>query len=142
MKTLQDYLNANMIEWLDHNNLKYKVADITLDKGILIILFNDNFCLKIYDRFGHGFGVNINVAEKYNESIYDNDSFSLTWAYKYLDTVETASFDNRTEKQYLKNLPNLINDLTNIIPKLNRMNSLEWTKMKEWITKEANKLFT
>jgi hypothetical protein len=142
MNTLRDYFTNEMINWLEANNLKYKEVNIKLDKGSLIILFNDNFCFKIYDRLGHGFGVNINVAEEHDEGIYDNDSFNLTWAYEYLNIRETASFNSRKKNQYLQNLPSLVNDLKNIIPLLNRMDSLEWNKMKEWISKEASTRFT
>ena len=142
MKTLRDYIKDDIINWFEDNNLKYKEVNIKLDKGSLSTVFNNSFCLKIYDCFGHGFGVNINVAEEYNESIYDNDSFNLTWAYKYLSIRETASFYSRSENEYLLNLPNLINDLKNIIPRLNQMDSLEWNKMKEWMKKETLKRFT
>ena len=142
MKTFQDFIDSDMIDWLQNNNLKYKIANIKLDKGSLNIFFNDNFSIKIYDRLGHGFGVNINVADKYDESIYDNDSFNMTWAFKYFNINETSSFDNRTENQYLKNLPNLINDIKNIIPVLNQLTSLEWDNMKKWIGIEARKQFS
>jgi hypothetical protein len=141
LKTLQDYIDIDMIDWLQDNNLKYKKANIILDKGALNIFFNDHFCIKIYDRLGHGYSVNINVADKFDESIYDNDSFNLTWAFRYFNITQTASFGDRGKDQYLKNLPNLINDLKNIIPRLNKMNSIEWKKMKEWITAEARKQF-
>lgn len=142
MKTLEDHINLDLTSWLVAKNLKYKTANIKIDNGLLIIIFNEDYCIKIYDRLGHGFGVNINVAEKYDESIYDNDSFTLTWAFEYFNIVETASFSSRSESQYLTNLPNLINDLKSIVPRLSKMTQVEWIKMKEWITKSANDRFT
>lgn len=139
MTTVESHVNSDLLSWLQYNNFKYRLADIKTDKGALNILYNGKFSLKIYDRFGHGFGVTINVAETYDESIYDNDNFSLYWAFEYLKIKPTASFKDRTETQYLKNLPNLINDIKNIIPRLNQMSSLEWNSMKEWIRKEAIK---
>jgi hypothetical protein len=139
MTTVQSYIDSDLLSWLQDNNFNYRFVDIKTDKGALEILFNDKFCLKIYDRLGHGFGVTVNIAEKYDESIYDNDTFSLHWAFKYFKIKQTASFSDRTETQYLKSLPNLINDIKNIIPKLNQMTSLEWNNMKEWISKEAMK---
>ena len=97
--------------------------------------------LKNYDRLGHGFEVTINVADKYDESIYDNDSFSLHWAFEYFKIKQTASFDSRTENQYKQNLPNLISDIKNILSRLNQMTFSEWDCMKEWIDKEAKKQF-
>ena len=141
MKTFQDYINSDMIDWLQNNNLRYKIANTKLAKGSLNTFFNDNFCIKIYDRIGHGFGVTINIADKYDESIYDNDSFNLSWGFKYFKINESASFSSRSENQYLKNLPNLINDLKNIIPRLNQLTSTEWIEMKEWINIEAYKQF-
>ena len=128
-----------MIKWLQDNSLKYKLANISLDKGALNLFYNDNFCIKIYDRLGHGFFVTVNIADNHDESIYDNDSFSLYWAYKYFSIKETASFNGRTENQYLENLPKLLGDLKNIIPLLNQLSSLEWKNMKDWISKEARK---
>jgi hypothetical protein len=142
MKTFKDNINSDFLNWLHDNNFKYKQAAIRTDKGVLDILFNDKFCLKIYDRLGHGFDVTINVADKYDESIYDNDNFSLYWAFEYFKIKQTASFDSRTEIQYQQNLPHLISDIKNIIPRLNQMTSLEWNKMIEWIDKEAKKQFT
>ena len=142
MKTLEDHINLDLTSWFVTNNLKYKTANIKTEKGLLIIIFNEDYCVKIYDKVGHGFGVNINVADKYDESIYDNDSFALTWAFEYFNIIETASFRSRSESQYLKNLPNLITDLKNIIPRLTKMTQVEWNNMKEWISKSANKRFT
>lgn len=142
MKTVQDHINSDLLNWLHDNNFKYRQAKIKTDKGALDNLYNDKFCLKIYDRLGHGFGVTINVADKYDESIYDNDSFSLHWAFEYFKIKQSASFDSRTENQYEQNLPNLISDIKNILPRLNQMASSEWNKMKEWINKEARKQFT
>jgi len=139
MTTVQNHINSDMPSWLQDNHFKYRLADIKTDKGALNILYSDKFCLKIYDRLGHGFGVTINVADKYDESIYDNDNFSLNWAFEYFKIKQTASFNGRTEIQYLKNLPNLINDIKNIIPRLNQMTSLQWNNMKEWISKETRK---
>jgi hypothetical protein len=141
MKTLHDFIDSDMINWLQNNNLSYKLAKTKLDKGSLIIFFNDHLCIKIYDRLGHGFGVTTNIADKYDESIYDNDSFNLSWGFKYFKINESASFNSRSESQYLTNLPNLINDLKKIIPRLNNLTSREWIDMKEWIKKEAYKQF-
>jgi hypothetical protein len=142
MTTAQNHIDSDLLSWLQDNNFKSKVADIKTDKGTLHILYNDKFCLKIYDRLGHGFGVTVNIADKYDESIYDNDNFSLYWAFEYFKIKQTASFNSRTEVQYLKNLPNLINDIKNIIPRLNQMTLLEWNNMKEWISEEARKQFS
>lgn len=141
MKTVQDYINSDLLNWLHDNKFKHRQAQIKTDKGVLINLFNDKFCVKIYDRLGHGFGVTINVADKYDESIYDNDSFSLHWAFEYFKIKQTASFNSRTEKQYEQNLPNLISDIKNIISRLNQLTSSEWDSMNEWIDKEARKQF-
>ena len=142
MKTLEDYINLDLMNWFVANNLNYKIANIKIDKGLLIIIFNENYCIKIYDRLGHGFGVNVNVAEKYDESLYDNDSFALTWAFEYFKIKQTASFYSRSENQYLNSLPNLINDLKNIVLRLTKMTQVEWISMKEWITKSAYERFT
>ena len=142
MKTLEDYINLDLMDWFVANNLKYKIASIKVDKGLLIIICNEDYCIKVYDRLGHGFGVNVNVADKYDESIYDNDSFALTWAFEYFKIKETASFNSRSESQYLNSLPNLINDLKNIVPRLTKMTQVEWISMKEWITKSAYERFT
>lgn len=142
MKTVQDHINSDLLSWLDDNNFKYRQAKIKTDKGALENLYNDKFCLKIYDRFGHGFGVTINVADKFDESIYDNDSFSLNWAFEYLKIKQTASFNSRTENEYEQNLPNLIQDIKNIAPLLNQMTPTEWDNLKGWIDKEAKKQFT
>jgi|WetSurMetagenome_2_1015567.scaffolds.fasta_scaffold10724_4 hypothetical protein len=141
MKSVQDYINSDLLCWLHDNNLKYRRARIKTDKGTLENLYNNKFCLKIYDRLGHGFGVTINVADKYDESIYDNDSFGLNWAFEFFKIKQTASFDSWTENQYEQNLPNLISDIKNIAPRLNQMTLTEWDNMKEWIVKEARKQF-
>lgn len=142
MKIVQDYINSDLLSWLHDNNFKYRQAKVKTDKGALDIVYNDKFCLKIYDRFGHGFGVTINVADKYDESIYDNDSFSLHWAFEYFKIKQTASFDSRTENQYKQNLSNLILDIKNIIPRINQMTFSEWDIIKKWIEKEARKQFS
>ena len=141
MKTVQDYINSDFLRWLHDNNFKHRQANIKTDEGALNNFYNEKFCLKIYDRLGHGFGVTINVAEKYNESIYDNDSFSLHWAFEYFKIIQTASFNSRTENQYEQNLPNLISDIKNIMPRLNQMTNSEWDKMKEWIIEKARDQF-
>jgi tRNA (Thr-GGU) A37 N-methylase len=141
MKNVQDYINSDLLIWLHDNNFKYKQAKIKMNNGALENLYNDKFCLKIYDRLGHGFGVTINVADKYDESIYENDSFSLYWVFEYFKIKQTASFNGRKESLYEQNLPKLISDIKNIIPRLNQMTSSEWNYMKEWISKEARKQF-
>jgi hypothetical protein len=141
MKTVQDYINSDLLHWLHDNNFKHRRVKINTDEGSLNNLYNDKFCLKIYDRLGHGFGVTINVADKYDESIYDNDSFSLYWAFEYFKIKQTASFSSRTKNQYEQNLPNLISDIKNIIPQLNLMTLSEGRIMKEWIGKEARNKF-
>jgi len=142
MKVLEDYINLDLMNWFVDNNLKYKFTNIKIENGLLIIICNDDYCIKMYDRLGHGFGVTVNVADKYDESIYENDRFALTWAYEYFKIKETASFSSRSESQYLNNLPNLINDLKNIFPRLNKLTKVEWISMKEWVTKSAYKRFT
>jgi hypothetical protein len=57
MKTVQDYINSDLLSWLHDNNFKYRQAKVKTDKGALDNVYNDKFCLKIYDRLGHGFGV-------------------------------------------------------------------------------------
>ena len=114
-------------------------ANITTDKGTLENLYNDKFCLKIYDRMGHGYGVTMNVTLEYDESIYDNDMFSAYWAFKYFKLEETASFSSRTENLYQQDLPKLITDIKNIITRLNKMTSSEWKSMLMWIDQEARK---
>jgi hypothetical protein len=141
MKTFQDYVDTNMIKWLQDNNLDVKFANANLDKGSLGLFFNDNYCIKIYDRIGHGFGVTINIADKYDESIYANDDFNLSWGFKYFKIEESASFSSRSQNQYEKNLQNLMDDIKTIIPRLNQLTSKEWIAMKEWINKESRKQF-
>lgn len=141
MKTLKDYFDSDMLMWLRDNGLQYKLAEIKLDKGELNILYNDRFCLKLYDRMGHGFGVTINTADKYDESIYDNDNFNLTWAFKYFKIKETATFNSRQASQYEQNLQSLIYDIKNIVPRLIALTSIDWNNMVEWIGKEAKKQF-
>jgi hypothetical protein len=140
MKTVQAHINSDLLDWLHDNNFKYKHIQIKTSQGALENLYNDKFCLKIYDRLGHGFGVNINLADKYDESIYENDSFSAHWAFEYFKIKPTASFDSRTENQYLQNLPNLISDIKTIILRLDKMKPSEWHKMKEWMANESKKL--
>jgi hypothetical protein len=142
MKTLKDYFDSEMLTWLRDNDLEYKLPNLKLDKGELNVLYNDKFCLKLYDRMGHGFGATINVADKYDESIYDNDRFSLYWAFRYFKITETANFVNRDRNRYEQELPNLIEDLKAIIPRLNKMSSVQWTNMMDWIKVEARKQFT
>ncbi|MBP5983291.1 MAG: hypothetical protein KA734_06190 [Fluviicola sp.] len=142
MKTVQDFIESDLLNWLHDNNFKYRQAKIKTDKGCLENIYNDKFCLKIYDRLGHGFGVTINVADKYDESIYDNDSFSLHWAFKYFKLEETASFSGRSENQYQQDLPKLMTDVKNIISRLDKLTSLEWESMFEWISREARKYST
>ncbi len=131
--TFKDYINSEMINWLQAYNLKFKTADINLEKGALYLIFNDNYCVKIYDQLGHGFGVTVNITDNYDESIYENDRFNISWAFKYFKITDEASFESRTEKQYQKNLPYLINDLKILIPQLNLLTFQEWNEMKEWI---------
>lgn len=140
MKTIKDYITADL-NWFKDNNLKYRLADIQLDKGELNILYSDKFALKIYDRLGHGFSVTINVADKYDESIYNNDSFTFHWAFDYFKLKQTASFDKRTENQYLQNLTTLINDIKAIVPRLNQMTLEDWDNMKKWVDIEARRQF-
>ncbi len=142
MRIIQDYIVSDLMNWFRENNLEFVLHNIEAEKGILNILWNEKFCLKIYDRIGHGFGVTINVSEKYDESIYENDNFSLHWAFEYFKIKQTSMFNSRTENQYLENLPNLIGDIKAIIPKLNQLNSTEWNNMTEWINKEAEKHFS
>ena len=137
MNTVQDYIKSDYLEWLDENGFKYKQARIKTDKGSLEILYNDNFCVKIYDRLGHGFGVTINVANKYDESIYDNDKFSLHWVFAYFGISQTASFSSRTESQYQQNIQNLITDIKIILPRLGELNSKEWDIMEKWISNKS-----
>jgi hypothetical protein len=142
MMTIQNHIISDMLAWLQDNNFKHRLTNIKTDNGALNILYNDKFCLKIYDRLGHGFDVTINVADKYDETLYDNDSFSLHWSFKYFNIKQKASFSDRTENQYTENLPKLMADLKNIIPRLNKLNPLEWKNMEDWISKEAKKQFT
>jgi hypothetical protein len=142
MRNIQDYITSELMDWFQENNMEFELSSIKVDKGILNILCSEKFCLKIYDRIGHGFGVTINVTEKYDESIYENDKFALYWVFEYLKVKETSSFKSRTEKQYLENLPNMIVDIKNVIPKLNKMDSTEWKNMTDWINIEVKKQYT
>ena len=141
MKTLKDYFDTDTLTWLNNNGFRHTLSDVKLDKGALHILCNDRFSLKLYDRMGHGFGVTINVADKYDESIYANDNFSLTWAFEYFKLKETADFSGRQLSDYEQNLPKLISDIKNITPRLNALTSLEWSTMVEWIKKESKGRF-
>ena len=142
MKVLKDYFDESMYNWLHGNGLKYKMVAVASEKGELNIIYNDKFSLKIYDRMGHGFGVTVNVAIKYDESMYQSDNFSISWVYKYLELVQTASFDGRELNQYEHNLPKLLTDIKAVIPRLNEMSESEWANMQEWITIETKKRFT
>ena len=140
METFQDYIHSHLLHWLHDNRINYSIIEV--DKGALIILYSENVFLKIYDRLGHGFSATVSVAEKYDESIYENDKFSLHWAFEYFRIEQSASFDSRTEEQYRQNLPDLVADIKSIFPRLNQLTSSEWASMSEWINKEANKRFT
>lgn len=142
MKTFKDYIDEQMIKWLQTNNLKYSITSVNLDKGALNLIYNDNICLKIYDRCGHGYGVSVGVTNKYDESIYDNDVFNLGSVFSFFKLRETAAFTNRTEKTYEINLPKLIDDLRNIIPRLNNISPKEWNNMVDWIKQDAYKRWT
>lgn len=139
MKTLKDYFDKNTLTWFRDKGIDYKLADIKVDKGELNILYNDKFCIKLYDNMGHGFGVTANLVDSYDESLYDNDNFNLTWAFEYFKIKETATFNSRQTDEYEQNLQSVISDIKNIIPRLIAMTSLEWTTMVDWIDKEAKR---
>lgn len=139
MKDVHDYINADLLKWLHENNFQHARIKLDNDNGVLHNLYNDKFSLKIYDRLGHGYGVTINVADKFDETIYENDSFSVHFAFEYLKIKQTASFANRTESGYSLNLPNLMTDLKNILSSLNKMTDSEWNDMLEWIKTKADK---
>ena len=130
------------MSWLEQNCLKYKLVDTRTDKGDLIIFYNDNYCLKIYDRLGHGYSVTINVSRKYDESVYDNDLLSLHWVFDYFKFSQEATFHSRTVSQYQDNLPRVMTDLKSIIPKINAMDSFQWSNLIDWVRKKAIQRFS
>jgi len=142
MKTVQEYINSNLMEWLSDHSISYAMPAAKMDKGSLNILYTDRFCLKIYDGFGHGFGVVVNVTRNYDESIFENDDFSLHWIFEFFRIRQTATFVSRKADQYEKNLPFLMNDIKLVLSRLNKMTSAEWEDMSIWIEKEAHKLFS
>ena len=133
MTHLSNYITDDFVSFLTDYNLEYNHISENL-----IIFSNKQYSLKIYDCLGHGFGVTINVCKNYCETIYEDDGFNLTWAFKYFNLKEEAVFDARTKKQYLKNLPILINDLKNIIPKLN---SMDWNDLMKWVKVKSYKAY-
>ena len=137
MTTFQNYIDNKMLDWLKNNNLDFKKANVKIDKGDIFLFYNANYCMKIYDRLGHGFSVTVNLADKLDESVYDNDFCSMVWVYKYFQFKETASFSARTKNHYEKNLPLLINDLKSIIPILNKLTTKDWSDLREWISKNC-----
>ncbi len=141
MNCFKEIIDSDFLNWLKDYNFKHTQASINSDRGALDILYNDKFCLKIYDRLGHGFGVTISVAEKYDETLYTNDKFSLSWAFRYFQIEQSASFFDRTEIVYRQNLPNLESDIKLILPLLNELSLSEWDKMIEWIKNETDKHF-
>jgi hypothetical protein len=43
MKTLQDYINSDLLNWLHDNNFKHKRAKIKTDKGLVEIYITTSF---------------------------------------------------------------------------------------------------
>ena len=137
MNSFKEIIDSDFLTWLEDYDLKYTQAPIKTDNGALDILYNDKFCLKIYDRLGHGFGVSTNVSEHYGESMYEKGEISIHWVFKYFQIEQTANFLGRSKIGYQYNLPKLVDDIKLIVPFLNKMTPSDWKNLREWIKNEA-----
>lgn len=134
MKTFQDFITNEFLDWLDSKSLILK--KISND---LYLIYNLNYCIKIYDTIGHGYGVNVNLSKNYNETIYDGDTCSAYWVYKYLGLKEKSNFSSRSLSEYEKNLPLLILDLKNLITGMDNLKDIFWDRALDWIINESHK---
>lgn len=103
-----------------------------IDNGHFAI-YNSLYCLKIYDTLGHGFGVTLNLAKEYNTELYDKDEYSRDWVFKYLGLPQLASFSSRKQKQYLDNIPLLIEDVKVLVLRMKNIDDSFWKKSNTWI---------
>jgi len=133
MKTLKDYIDIEFLTWLRDNGLSYKLVDIKADKGQLSIVYNDQMCLKIYDGMGHVNSFTVNVTDKYDESIYENDKFTWSWAFEYFKLKTSKTITSSQEDDY----KNPLADIKTIAPQLSAMTSSESNAIEQWINKKA-----
>jgi hypothetical protein len=134
MKVFEDYITAEFLDWLKVNSLIFrKISDN------LFLIYKSEYCIKIYDRIGHGYGVNINISMNYDESIYEGDTCSAYWVYKYFGLTENANFENRSLIEYQNNLPQLLLDLKCLICKMEESKNALWDSIIKWINEESVK---
>lgn len=131
----QDYITTEFIDWLDSKSLFYKKVSDNMH-----LIYNSDYCIKIYDRIGHGFGINVNLSQDFNETIYDGDTCSAFWVYRYLGLREQSNFSRRSITDYEFNLPLLIIDLKNLIGAIEEKDRF-WDDATKWINEESLKEF-
>lgn len=136
MKTFQDYITTEIKDWLDSKSLLYKKINDNLH-----LIYKSDYCIKIYDRIGHGYGVNVNLSQNYDETIYDGDTCSAYWIYRYLGLKEKSNFSSRSLNGYEYNLPLLIVDLKILIDEIEKIKDGFWDNAIKWIDEESRKEF-
>ncbi len=136
MKTINEYLNDGFEDYLTKKGLALKKIESNH-----YAIFNSDYCIKIYDRPGHGYNINVNIARTYNESVYEKDECNLYWAMKYFGLVQSSDFSSRKPEDYESNLPLLMNDLKKLIGKLDTLSEIFWNEGIPWINIQANKKF-
>jgi len=136
MITFQDYITTEFMDWLDSMSIYYKKINDNL-----YLIYKSDYCIKIYDRIGHGYGVTINLSQNYNETIYDGDTCSAYWVFSYLGLTAKSKFNSRTIIEYEKNMPLLIVDLKNLIVAIENVKVEFWDNAIKWIDIQSKKEF-
>lgn len=137
MKTFSESIDSSFLQFLDQKSIR--LHQITPN---LIILSSSGFCLKIYDRLGHGGNsATVNISRHYSEDLYVSDDCNIYWVLDHFNLSMTSSFSEHTPEQYSKNLPLLIDDIVTCIGCLEKVsaNSHSWTQFLDSVHTKALK---
>lgn len=129
--SFQDFIDSKFLHWLDEYSLLYKDVGPNLK-----LVFCDKFCIKLYDKAGHGHSFTANVAPSYSEDMYHDDEITIHWLFSYFGLEQSYSFSKRTKKAYVDNIPVFIHDLQILIEHLIHIDETFWADLRRFVSSD------
>jgi hypothetical protein len=124
----ENFIKPDFANYLAQHSLIYKIISPELS-----LIYNDKYCIKLYDKAGHGFSFSANIINSYDDGIYSEGEISFYWVFEYFKLSRHSSFIDRTESSYNENIPIFIEDLKILISRLDNIKTSFWEDIGAYI---------
>jgi len=110
-----------------------------IDNTIYLIKHH-KFCIKIYDKAGHGYLFNYAILKKPNKDYYSKEEYVDSWFYQYIKKEFYNENYHRSIEEYNKELINFKNSFEDVVLYLKNTDDSFWLGIQELFSDQIERL--